>query len=167
MNWLSGCALRVSKGAELGDEFSPGDSYHFNYISGLLRETAWRHERDHQATLVVQPNSRKSRQAIVAVVEKIKALSAWQYVSPARRSGSGSAWRVTVYDPSLWFLHVFYRLWPMGMAARHFEVLTRRCRTLLAWLWPCGRKGTSSLMCIDITWLWPCGRKGTSFLDVH
>ncbi|QCD83443.1 hypothetical protein DEO72_LG2g3787 [Vigna unguiculata] len=44
---------------------------------------AWRH--------------RKSYQAIVAVAVKIKALSAWRYVSPARRSGSGSAWRLLGY----------------------------------------------------------------------
>jgi len=65
------------------------------------------------------------------------------------------------------------------VAARRLEILTRRCRTLLAWLWPCGRDGTSlldvhwyymvvamwkegneySLMCIDLTWLWPCNKE--------
>ena len=78
-----------------------------------------------------------------------------------------------------WFSHVLYRLWPIGVGARRLEILTRRCRTLLAWLWPCGRARTSlldvhryymvvaiwkegneySLMCIDITWLWPCDRE--------
>jgi len=66
------------------------------------------------------------------------------------------------------------------VAARRLEILTRRCRTLLAWLWPSRRAGTSlldvhryymvvamwkegnksSLMCIDITWLWPCDKDG-------
>jgi len=40
------------------------------------------------------------------------------------------------------FPHVLYRLWPIDVAARHLELLTRRCRTLLTWLWPCERKGT-------------------------
>jgi len=39
---------------------------------------AWRHKKFHQA--------------IVAAVVKTKALSAWRYVSPAKRSGSGSVW---------------------------------------------------------------------------
>jgi len=36
---------------------------------------------------------------------------------------------VTVYD--LWhcFLHVLYRLWSIGMAASHLEVITMRGRT--------------------------------------
>ena len=34
-------------------------------------------------------------------------------------------------------------LWPIGVAARRLEILNRRCRTLLTWLWPCGRKVTS------------------------
>jgi len=28
-------------------------------------------------------------------------------------------------------------LWPIGVAAKHLEILNRRCRTLLTWLWPC------------------------------
>jgi len=36
---------------------------------------------------------RKSRLAIVVVAVKTKALSAWRYVSPFKRFGSGSAWR--------------------------------------------------------------------------
>ena len=89
-----------------------------------------------------------------------------------------STWRYGVWSVA-WFPHVLYRLWPIGVAARHLEILTKRCRTLLAWLWPCERAGTSlldvhcyfmvvamwkegnesSLMCIEITLLWPCDRE--------
>jgi len=53
-----------------------------------------------------------------------------------------STWRYGVRSVA-WFPHVLYRLWPIGVAARHLEILTRRCRTLLIWLWPCGGKVTS------------------------
>ena len=36
------------------------------------------------------------------------------------------------------FSHVFYRLWPIGMTTSHLEVITRRCRTWITWLWPGG-----------------------------
>jgi len=35
------------------------------------------------------------------------------------------------------------------VAARRLEILTRRCRTLLAWWWPCGRNGMGFL---DVHW---------------
>jgi len=35
------------------------------------------------------------------------------------------------------FPHVLYRLWPIGRATGHLEVLTKRCRTRISWLWPC------------------------------
>jgi len=56
----------------------------------------------------------------------------------------GSGWRVDDTDyvrirelylalrcmiRSMFFLHVLYRLWPIGMAASHLEVIIRRCRT--------------------------------------
>jgi len=52
-----------------------------------------------------------------------------------------STWRYGVGSVA-WFPHVLYRLWPIGVAARHLEILTIRCRTLLTWLWPCERNGT-------------------------
>ena len=52
-----------------------------------------------------------------------------------------STWRYGVGSVA-WFPHVLYRLWSIGVAARHLEILTRRCRTLLTWLWPCERNGT-------------------------
>ena len=74
------------------------------------------------------------------------------------------------------------------MAARHLEVLTRRCRTQSTWLWPCGRKRWDSfdvsgyqIMVVamwdqmvdffwcayDIkTWLWSCGMKEGNFLGI-
>ena len=33
--------------------------------------------------------------------------------------------------------HVLYRLWSIGMAESHLEVITRRSRTRKSWLWPC------------------------------
>jgi len=47
---------------------------------------------------------------------------------------------VTVCDPSHGFPYVLYRWWPIGMVARHLKVLTKRCSTRLAWLWPCKRR---------------------------
>jgi len=41
-------------------------------------------------------------------------------------------------------------LWPVGVAARHLEMLTRRGRTLLTWLWPCERNGTRLLDVLNI-----------------
>jgi len=38
-----------------------------------------------------------------------------------------------VCDPYHGFPHVLYQLWLIGVAARHLEVLTRRCRTPLTW----------------------------------
>ena len=38
------------------------------------------------------------------------------------------------------FPHVLYRLWPIGMAVGHLEVITRRRRTRFTWLWPCDVK---------------------------
>jgi len=34
------------------------------------------------------------------------------------------------------FPDVLYRLWPIGMAASHLEVITKRGRTQMTWLWP-------------------------------
>jgi len=53
--WKS-CFWNFSRSRLAGDEFSSRDSYHLNCIFGLWSETAWRHERDRQATLVAQPN---------------------------------------------------------------------------------------------------------------
>jgi len=50
----------------------------------------------------------------------------------------GTPTGVTVCDPKHGFPHVLYRLWLIGVAARHLKVLTRRRRTRLTWLWPCG-----------------------------
>jgi len=52
-----------------------------------------------------------------------------------------STWHCGVWSVA-WFPHVLYRLWSIGVAAGHFELLNKRCRTLLKWLWPCGRKVT-------------------------
>jgi len=46
-----------------------------------------------------------------------------------------STWRYGVWSVA-WFPHVLYRLWPIGVAARHLEILNRRYRTLLTGLWP-------------------------------
>jgi len=46
-----------------------------------------------------------------------------------------STWRYGVWSVA-WFPHVLYRLWPIGVAARHLEILNRRYITLLTWLWP-------------------------------
>ena len=45
---------------------------------------------------------------------------------------------ITVYDPWHGFPYVLYRLWPIGLAASHLEVITRRCITRITWLWPGG-----------------------------
>jgi len=45
---------------------------------------------------------------------------------------------------------VLYRLWPIGVVARHLEIITRRCGTLLTWLWPCERNGTRFPDVLDI-----------------
>ena len=55
-----------------------------------------------------------------------------------------STWRYGMWSVA-WYPHVLYRFWPIGVAAKRLELLNRRCRTLLAWLWPCGRKVTSLL----------------------
>jgi len=72
-----------------------------------------------------------------------------------------STWRYSVWSVA-WFLHVLYRLWPIGVATRHFEILNRRCRRLLTWLWPCERTGTRFPDILYYTWWWPCGGKVTS-----
>jgi len=96
-----------------------------------------------------------------------------------------STWRYDVWFVA-WFPHVLYRLWPIGVASRRLEILTKRCRTRITWLWPCGWAGTSlldvhwyymvvamwkegnesSLVCIGITWLWPCDKEGGGSLVV-
>jgi len=43
------------------------------------------------------------------------------------------------------FQHVLYRLWPIGMAASHLEVITRICRTQITWLWPCDMKSNRGI----------------------
>jgi len=43
------------------------------------------------------------------------------------------------------FPHVLYRLWAIGMAASHLEVITRRSRTRFTWLWPCGMKSKGGI----------------------
>ena len=48
------------------------------------------------------------------------------------------------------FPHVLYRLWPIGMGARHLGVVTRRRRTRLTWLWPCGMESKDG---IPLMWL--------------
>ena len=53
----------------------------------------------------------------------------------------GTPLGVTVCDPWHGFPNVLYRLWPIGVATRHLEVLSRRGRTQVAWLWPYERKG--------------------------
>jgi len=53
-----------------------------------------------------------------------------------------STWRYGVWSVA-WFPHVLYRLWPIGVEARQLEILNRRCRWLLTWLWPCEGKVTS------------------------
>jgi len=60
-----------------------------------------------------------------------------------------STWRYSVWSIA-WFWHVLYRLWPIGVAARHIEILKRRCRTLLTWLWLCERTGRGSLIYFTI-----------------
>ena len=72
-----------------------------------------------------------------------------------------STWRYGVWSVA-WFPHLLYWLWPIGVAARHLEILNRRGRTRLAWLWPCGRAGMSFFDVHWYTWLWPCERKVTS-----
>ena len=52
-----------------------------------------------------------------------------------------STWHYGVWSVA-WFSHMLYRLWPIGVAARHLEILNRRCRWMLTWLWPCERIGT-------------------------
>ena len=52
-----------------------------------------------------------------------------------------STWRCGVWSVA-WFPHVLYRLWPIGVAVGRFEILNRRCKTLITWLWPCERTGT-------------------------
>jgi len=53
---------------------------------------------------------------------------------------------VTVCD--LWpgFPHVLYWLWLIGMAASHLEVITRRCRTRITWLWPCDMESNGEFL---------------------
>jgi len=54
------------------------------------------------------------------------------------------------------------------MASRHLEVLTRRRRTRLTWLWHVEGKDEVPLMRLDIKpWLWPCETKGWNSFDVN
>jgi len=50
------------------------------------------------------------------------------------------------------FPHVLYRLWLIGMAASHLEVITRRCRTQITWLWPCDMKSNEGNSSGVIVW---------------
>ena len=43
------------------------------------------------------------------------------------------------------FPHVLYRLWPIGMTASHLEVIIRRCKTQVPWLWPCDMESNEEL----------------------
>jgi len=45
----------------------------------------------------------------------------------------GTSPGVTVWSVA-WFPHVLYRLWPIGVAVRRFEIPNMRCRRLLTWL---------------------------------
>ena len=45
-----------------------------------------------------------------------------------------STWHYGVWSVAC-FSHELYRLWLIGVAARHLEILNRRYRTLLTWLW--------------------------------
>ncbi|QCD79180.1 hypothetical protein DEO72_LG1g2819 [Vigna unguiculata] len=96
--------------------------------------------------------------------------------------------RIALFSDLLTSLVVLGR-YGLCVAARRLEILIRRCRTLLPWLWPCGKARTilldvysyymvmvmamwkegneSPLMYIDITWLWPCDREGEGSLVVE
>ena len=51
------------------------------------------------------------------------------------------------------------------MAARHIEILKRRCRPMLTWWWECERTGTSFLdvlLLYMVVAMWEGGLKVTS-----
>ena len=58
---------------------------------------------------------------------------------------------VTVCDPWHGFSHVLYWLWPICMAANHLEVITRKCRTRITWLWLCDMESNGG---ISLGWLY-------------